>query len=93
MSAIMDRFIKIVPVIVAVCVVVIIWDTDDAEYTNTVASSLCASFVLMLASIVYIILDHFKQRLMPAGHYVVVMFVAAFITFAVLYASLEYFYT
>ena len=93
MSVVIDRFIKIVPLIVILSVLAIVWNTGDAEYTNTAASSLCASFVLMLAAIVYIILDHFKQRFMPAGHYVVVMFIAALLTFAILYASLEYFYT
>lgn len=92
MFPVMNRFIKSVPLLVTVGILAIVWYTGDAEYTNMAASSLCASLVFMLAAIVYIILDYFKQSLMPARHYVVVMFAAGLITFAVLYVSLEYFY-
>jgi hypothetical protein len=42
---------------------------------------------------VYVVMAYFKQSLMPAGRYAVVMFGAGILTFAVLYASLEYFYS
>jgi hypothetical protein len=38
-------------------------------------------------------MSYFKMHIMPAGHYVWVMLIAGLLTFTVLYASLEYFYT
>lgn len=89
----MDKFIKSVPIIVTVGLLAVILVRGDAEYSNMAASILCASVVIMLTGLVYIILSHFKQRLMPPGYYLGVMFAAGLITFAVLYMSLEYFYS
>jgi putative effector of murein hydrolase LrgA (UPF0299 family) len=89
----MDKFIKIVPVIVGMCLLAFVLQIDDSEYTNTTAAMLCASVVVLLTAVVYIIMDYFEHSLMPAGRYLVVMFGSGFVTFAVLYASLEYFYS
>jgi hypothetical protein len=89
----MDKFIKIVPVIIIICLLAVVLQIDDSEYTNATAAILCASVVVMLTAVVYIVMDHLKQSLMPAGRYLVVMFGSGFIAFAVLYASLEYFYS
>lgn len=88
----MDKFIKSVPLVVAVSLIAVLWQTGDEEYTNIVAATLCASVVFMLTAVVYIVMAYFNHRLMPAGRYVFVMFGSGFLAFAVLYASLEYFF-
>lgn len=93
MLPVMDKFIKSVPLVVVVSLLVVLWQAGDDEYTNVVAASLCAAVVFMLTAVVYIVMNFFKLSLMPAGRYVAVMFAAGFLTFGVLYASLEYFYS
>ncbi|RDI15915.1 hypothetical protein DEU42_101208 [Flavobacterium sp. AG291] len=93
MTAIMDKFIKSIPLIVAFSLSVIIWQEGDSDFSNVTSAIVCASVVVMLAAIIYIILDYFEQSVMPAGKYILLMFSAGVITFAVLYACLQYFYT
>lgn len=93
MTAIMDKFIKSIPIIVAFSLSVIIWQEGDSDFSNVTSATVCASVVVMLAAFIYIILDYFGQSFMPAGRYIVLMLSAGLVTFAVLYACLQYFYT
>lgn len=89
----MDKFIKSVPLIALVSLLAVVWQSGDAEYSNEAASALCALVVILFTAVVYIVMGWFNQRLMPAGRFTCVMFGAGILAFAVLYFSLEYFYT
>lgn len=89
----MDKFIKSVPLISIVGLLLFVWQSGSAEYSNIEAAGLCALIVFMLTALVYIIMGYLKMGIMPPKHYVCVMFGAGFLTFGALYASLEYFYT
>lgn len=93
MIRIMDKFIKSVPLVVLAGLAVFIWQSGDKEYSNIIAATLCALIVFMLTGLVYTVMSYFKMHIMPAGHYLCVMIGAGLLTFGVLYASLEYFYT
>ncbi len=81
------------PLIAIAGIVAIIWQSGDAEYSNEAASGLCSLVVILFTAVVYIVMGWLKQSLMPAGRYTCVMLGAGIIAFAVLYFSLEYFYT
>ncbi|MHA3787749.1 hypothetical protein ACX0HA_06010 [Flavobacterium hauense] len=89
----MDKFIKSVPLIITIGLLATVWKIGDAEYSNITAAVFCAAAVMMFISLAYIILDHFKQRLIRPGYYICLMLMAGLVTFAILYASLEYFYS
>ncbi|PZR21640.1 MAG: hypothetical protein DI539_07430 [Flavobacterium psychrophilum] len=89
----MDKFIKSIPIIVAFSLLILIWQVGDDEFSNLTAALVCASVVVMLAAVLYIIMNYFEQNLMPAKRYIVLILVAGLITFIILYAGLEYFYS
>lgn len=89
----MDRFIKSVPVILGLGLLILIWQSGGSDYSNTLIAFVCAAVVFMLTAIVYILMHHFKQPMMAAKYYIYVMFAAGLLTFTVLYTGLEYFYT
>lgn len=89
----MDKLIKNIPIIVAFCLLLIIWYIGDRDYSNIFIALLCASVIFMVTASVYIVRVRLGMTMMAANQYIIVMLSAGLLTFAVLYASLEYFYS
>jgi hypothetical protein len=89
----MDRLIKIVPVLVIVSLVGFSFRIDDSEFSNSESAFLCTMVVLLFMALVYVVSVWKKWVIMKPGKYFVVMITASLITYGVLYASLEYFYS
>lgn len=86
----MDKLIKSIPFIVILCLVLAVWYSGDNDYSNIFIATLCASVIFMLTAGVYIVRVRLGKTMMVAESYIVVMLGASFLTFTILYASLEY---
>lgn len=73
--------------------IAVVWQYGDTEYANGITAVMCSGLVVLLTAVVYIIMDYYDKNIMPAERYVFVMAISGLVTFLVLYASLEYFYS
>lgn len=89
----MDRFIKSVPIIITLIFISIMISSAEGTYSNVTIAALCALVIFMLTAGVYIIRIHQNKTMMVANSYFFVMLGSGLLTFIVLYAGLEYFYS
>ncbi|MCO6148166.1 hypothetical protein [Flavobacterium sp. NRK1] len=89
---VMDRFIKSVPLIVALGVLSFVLQSEEEEYSNIVSASICGAIVFILSAAAYIFMARQNKPIMAPHKFILVMIAAGLLAFFVLYASLEYFY-